>query len=90
MGSQRQNLRIRCASHCIVLDHEGGTCQALLEDVSMGGALLKVDEHIPPHLQVGDTCDLVFCYGTDDLSLRHPCRVIRRDSAQMAVSFINI
>ena len=88
MGSKRQNLRIKCASHCIIMDHKGSTCQAQLEDVSLTGASIKVDSHIPEHLQVGDVCDLVFCYDNDDFSLKHPCRVIRRDSENLAVSFI--
>ena len=61
MGSKRQYTRFECDSECILMDIDGDTYDVLLENFSLGGALVKVSDGVSNSLQVGDS---VTCSGT--------------------------
>lgn len=87
MGSQnRQYSRIKCESHCVLMDQTGSIFDASIEDISLGGALISVKNGIPISLHDGEECSLTLCH---DTSLRHSCRIIRHDSENIGISFIS-
>lgn len=88
MGSNRQYIRIKCDSQCILMETDGSAYQALLEDISLGGALIKVSDGVPNKLQVGDVCNLMLCHNPDSCPVKHSCRVVRMDSVNMGVRFL--
>ena len=61
MGSQGQYIRINGNSECILMELDVNTFEASLENLSIGGALVKVSDGVPNSLQVGDS---VTCSGT--------------------------
>ena len=88
MDCRRRNSRIKCDSHCVLRAIDGSNYMARLGDISLDGALVKVRNSIPHDLKVGDVCDLMFGYGYNDFSLKHPCRIVRHDLGDLGVSFI--
>jgi c-di-GMP-binding flagellar brake protein YcgR len=86
MASHREFTRTKCESQPILMNLSGRTYSALLEDISIGGALIMVKDGIPRNLLDGDVCSFVFSH--DDTSLIHTCRVIRHDSVEMGVCFL--
>lgn len=88
MGSQRQYIRVKCDSECILMELDGNTYEALLEDISLGGALITVNDGVPDGLQVGDVCNLMLCCNSDSCPTKHSCRVVRHDSVSMGVRFL--
>lgn len=88
MANQRQYVRIKCDSDCVITDDDGSTYEAMLQDISLGGALIKVQDGIPVSLEVGDICKLILCLNIDSCSIKQICRVVRHDSVNMGVSFL--
>jgi c-di-GMP-binding flagellar brake protein YcgR len=88
MGLQRQHKRIKCKSKCILMEPNGDTHEALVEDMSFGGALIKVNTGVPNCLQVDDLCSLMLCSPTDPCPTKISCRVVRHDSVKIGVRFL--
>ncbi len=70
------------------MEIDGNTFEALLEDISLGGAFIKVNDGVPESLQVGDVCSLTLCYNSDSSPGKHSCRVVRHDSVSIGVRFL--
>jgi hypothetical protein len=89
MGNQRLYTRVKGDSaNCILMELDGRSYQALLENISIGGALIKVSEGVPYGLQVGDECTLTLCSDSGSCSSRHFCRVVRCDYVNMGIQFL--
>ncbi len=88
MASQRQSSRINCESHCVLMDCGGSNYEALLENISLGGALIKVRDGVPSGLRVGDICSLAICDNPESCTLKQFCKVVRYDDLFMGVSFV--
>jgi len=84
MKTQRQHSRIKCESHCVLMGHDGSSYHASLEDISLGGALIRVSGGV--NLTVGDLCDLKLCNDTD--VCKYSSQIMRIDSGDVGVSFI--
>lgn len=89
MGSQRQYIRVKDDSKCILMELDGSTYEALLEDISLGGALIKVSNGVPKSLNVGDKCNLMLCSNPDVCPSKLSCRVVRHDSVNMGIRFLS-
>ena len=85
MGSRRQYDRIKSKSPCFLMDNDGDIFDALLEDISVSGALIAVRGGIPKNLNIGDICSLLL---SNDITLRRSCRIVRHDSENMGISFL--
>jgi c-di-GMP-binding flagellar brake protein YcgR len=85
-SQRRQYSRIKCHSHCQLMDRDGNTYQGLLGDISLGGALVKVNGDTP--LQIGDLCDLMFSKKSAVFPLKRTGKIIRSGSRNMGISFI--
>ncbi|HIJ96204.1 MAG TPA: PilZ domain-containing protein [Desulfuromonadales bacterium] len=89
MGEHRLHKRVDGgSSNCILMELDGTTYHALLENISLGGALIKVDEETPNSLQVGDECTLILCSDSGSCSSKHLCRVARCNFANMGIQFL--
>ena len=88
MGNNRQYIRIKCNSQCIIADTDGSAHMALLEDISIDGALIKVSHGISSRLNVGDTCNVMLCHNPNSFPVKHSCKVIRKDMVNMGVRFL--
>ena len=85
MASRREHDRIKSESPCFLVDDDGDIFDALLEDISQGGALIMVDGGVPQSISVGDACNLMLRY---DTTHSRPCRVVWSDSINMGISFL--
>lgn len=86
MGSKREFLRICTAAPCI-LNYDGINYQTLLENISLGGALVKAPNDIPNRLHVGDECGLMLCSDIDLCPTRFSCVVTRSGSLGIGIKF---
>ena len=90
MDNQRQYTRFECDSECILMEIDGDTYDVLLENLSLGGALVKVSDGVSNSLQVGEMCGLMF---HDNLNMNfenHTGKIVRLDSGSVGVSFHNL
>jgi hypothetical protein len=88
MGSQKRlHSRTKCYSYCRIMCRDGNIYEALLGDISLGGALVKVSSDT--HLHVGDLCDLMLSDNSALFPLKHTVKIVRFDSQNMGVCFLN-
>ena len=83
MGSRRQYNRVKCELPITLMDRSGSIYDAILEDISIGGALLMVKDGIPNSLNDGDECNLMLHHET---TTKYSFRVIRHDSEYVGVT----
>jgi c-di-GMP-binding flagellar brake protein YcgR len=88
MANQRQYIRIKSDSKCTVTDDDGSSYVAMLQNISLGGALIQVKNGIPANLAVGDICRLMLCPNADYCPIKYTCRVVRYDLVSMGVQFL--
>jgi hypothetical protein len=86
-SEKRLHSRAKCYTGCIVMGHDGNTCEALVGDISLGGALVRVNGDT--HLQVGDVCELMFSDKSALFPLKRVGKIARYDSGSMGVSFLS-
>jgi c-di-GMP-binding flagellar brake protein YcgR len=85
---RRKYPRLRSNSPCILFESEEKGFQATIENISMGGALIKLNDRVS--LSVGDVCDLMMFNASLPLTTKHTCKVISRTSqVTMGVQFIS-
>jgi hypothetical protein len=83
------NSRIVCEAKCI-LSFEGLDFQGVIENLSLSGALIKLDNNIPNNIRPGDNCDLMLCSNPDLYPVKYTSKVIRVDSAIIGVQFLEL
>ncbi|HIJ88230.1 MAG TPA: PilZ domain-containing protein [Desulfuromonadales bacterium] len=88
MANQRQHIRNKSGAECVVTDDAGNSYGALLENISAGGALIKVKDGVLASLEVGDVCRMMLCDNADSCPIKRTCRVVRFDSLSMGVQFL--
>jgi hypothetical protein len=87
MEDHRIHSRIKLHLHCH-LDHGSNTDYGLLEEISLGGALVKVDDDT--HLKIDDLCELVLGNNSAIFHLKRKSKIVRFESERtMAISFLN-
>jgi hypothetical protein len=89
MYHRRQHSRVRSNSPCIIVEPNGGSHQASIENVSVGGVLVAVNDGVPHSLNVDDVCDVVLFNYSEVFSTKRSCRVVRCDSAKMGIQFLS-
>lgn len=88
MNDKRLHSRMKLHINCHLTDHGGNTYHGLLEEISMGGALVKVDEDTS--LKIGDLCELMLGANSVLFHLKRTGKIVRFESERtMAVSFLN-
>lgn len=85
MKSRRQYIRINSHSKCIITSSDGSVFSAMLDNISLGGALVRMHEAVPLSLNVGDECSLTpaLC------PVKFACRIVRIHHTDAGVSFLN-
>ena len=89
MERERHNIRTKSDLHCLIMGLDGVTYQALLGDLSLTGALIKMSDNIPHGLHVGEMCGLMFSNNFNMSSEKHTGKIVRLDSGSVGVSFNN-
>jgi hypothetical protein len=84
---QRQFRRIKCRTRCILEISNGDMYQVLLDDISLGGALVQVD--CDTHLQVGDRCELMLSSFAVVFPVKRSGQVARLDSGKLGINFLS-
>ena len=88
MGCQRQFTRMQgYSAGCILMKLDGSSYQATLENISIGGALIKVNDGVPNGLNVGDECTVTLCGGSGPLASQYSCEVVRCDIGSLGIQF---
>jgi c-di-GMP-binding flagellar brake protein YcgR len=64
-------------------------CDATLDNISLGGACIKVMDGVPNSLHVGKEFNLMVFHKNNTNYSEHACKVVRRDSISMGVSFLH-
>jgi c-di-GMP-binding flagellar brake protein YcgR len=88
MANQRQHIRSKSDAECVVSDDTGNSYGAMLQNISIGGALIKVKDGVIAGLEVGDICRMMLCDNSESCPIKHTCRVVRFDSVSMGVQFL--
>ena len=89
MKSENHDLGIKTDSHCLLMGLDGVTYQALLGDISLTGALIKLSDNVPNGLHVGEMCGLMFSNNFNMSSEKHTGKIVRLDSGSVGVTFNN-
>lgn len=89
MERERRDLRTKSDSHCLLMGLDGVTYQAVVGDISSGGALIKMSDNVSNDLHVGEMCGLMFSDNFNMSSEKHTGKIVRLDSGSVGVSFHN-
>jgi len=84
-----QSLRILCDSLC-VLNFQGNNYQGMIDNVSLSGALVRLQSSQPPGIKPGDECGLMLCSDPGVCPVRYTCKVVRIDSNYIGLEFIEL
>jgi len=85
---QRQYGRFKRDSKCVLMYNHACACDATLDNISLGGAYIKVTDGVPKSLQVGANFNLMVFHKNNVNYSEHACKVVRCDSISMGVSFL--
>jgi len=86
-SEKRLHSRAKCYTCCLVMGRDGNAYEALVGDISLGGALVRVNSDT--RLQAGDVCELMFSDKTALFPLKRVGKIARYDSGSMGVSFLS-
>ena len=86
MDNRRKHFRIKFEAQCTLIGHAGDSYDALLDDISLSGALLKVNAD--NHFQIGDLCDLMLSDKSAAFPIKHTGEIVRVDSGMIGVNFL--
>ena len=89
MDKLEQSSRIVCEAEC-VLNFDGVDYQGVIENISLTGALIKLDNRMPDNIRPGDTCDMIFCSSPDVYPIKYTSKVVRLDSALIGIEFLEL
>jgi hypothetical protein len=90
MGRMGQRLSVvvghaKCTLHLDGLDYLGE-----IENISLGGALVKLNEEVPKRVKPGFTCGLRLCGAPEINPVEYTCRVARLGSAAVGVQILEL
>jgi hypothetical protein len=87
MARLSRRSRIPCKYQC-VLNFHGSAYHVLLENLSLDGAFLKIDNYLLNSLKPDDLCDLLLCNDPNLCPIKYSCKVVRLDSEGIGVTFM--
>lgn len=87
MKSEKNDFRIKTDSHCLLMGLDGVTYRALLGDLSVTGALIKLSGNAPNGLHVGEMCGLMLSDNPKLSSAKYTGRIVKLDSDCVGISF---
>ena len=89
MGKMEKSSRFHCDAKCTFIFH-GFDYEGVIENVSLSGALIKLNNEFPDGMQPGDKCSLTLSGEPDSSAVKYVCKVIRIDGASIGVQFLEI
>ena len=89
MNKRVKHSRIVCAAKCI-LNYDGFDYEGVVANISLSGALIKLDNNIPSKIVPGNKCDMMLCSTMDSYPVKYTCRVIRFDSDIIGIEFLEL
>ncbi|MDD2853466.1 MAG: hypothetical protein PHY09_16390 [Desulfuromonadaceae bacterium] len=73
---------------CLLMGIDGVTYQALLWEISLTGALIKMGAGVKHGLNVGEMCGLALCASPKRSSAKHTGRIVELDpSGSVGITF---
>jgi c-di-GMP-binding flagellar brake protein YcgR len=85
MDDRRKHTRTKLEIKCHLKGHVGDFCEASLDDISLSGALILVNDVSP--FQIGDSCELTLGGITEGVSIKHYCKVVRVGTRNIGLKF---
>jgi hypothetical protein len=89
MSNKVPSSRIVCKAKCI-LSLDGFDYQGVIVNLSLSGALIKLNNKIPNNMLTDNMCDLMFCSDPDLYPIKYICKVIRVDSEMIGLQFLEL
>lgn len=89
MIDKRKQSRISCATKCI-LYHAGSKFRGVLENLSISGALVRLNRNLSDIIRPGDDCSLLICHLSSLSYSRHASQVKHLEATAVGVQFIFI
>ena len=87
MENKRHKAQIDCDSHCILIGLDGITYKALLGDLTVTGASIKMNDTMQHGLHIGEMCGLVLSDNPNRSSSKHKGIIIELESGNVGISF---
>ena len=87
MDSKRHNYRARCDSHCQIMGIDGVTYHVKLDDLSLNGALVEMNETQAHSLHIGEMCGLKLTDTSTSSTMKHTGMIVRLDSGFVGINF---
>jgi PilZ domain len=81
--------RLVCETKCI-LNFDGFEIQGVIENISLSGALIKLNDKPPDSIRPGDTCDMVFSDNPDLYPIKYTSKIVRLDSEILGIEFLEL
>lgn len=81
--------RIHCDKLCL-LSYEGNKYHGVIENVSLTGTLIKIDDTIPIAISPGATCSLMIYSEPPECHAEYRCLVVRVDSNRIGLQFLEV
>ena len=89
MDKVEQRTRISCDALC-QLSYEGEQYRGMVENVSLTGALINIDDTMPMYISPGVTCSLMLYGKQPDYHTEYKCLAVRVDSNRIGLQFLEI
>ena len=89
MDKTGPSIRILCDALCLI-NYEGKNYHGTIENVSLTGALIKMDDAIPTAICPGVACNLMLYSEMPSCRTEYKCLVIRLDSTRVGLQFLEI
>ncbi|MDD2851424.1 MAG: PilZ domain-containing protein [Desulfuromonadaceae bacterium] len=87
MEDRRKHERFEFNAKCLLKTSDGNTSQVVLNDMSLGGALVMKDGDIT--VCVDELCHLILGESSDECPLIRTSKVVRVDENKIGLSFPN-
>lgn len=88
VGDKRNAIRLDCNYKCL-LQHDEIVYPCEMKNISTSGALIDASFIIPVHIQLGDTCDLLFGTHHTMTPLDYKSKVTRLEDSKIALHFLD-
>lgn len=89
MDKMVKHSRIVCSAKC-VLNIDGFDYHGVIENISLSGALIKLDNMVSHKLSSGDKCHMMLCSNLDSYPVKYTSKVVRYDSEVIGIEFLEL
>jgi hypothetical protein len=86
LGENGQSYRILCDAVC-VLNFKGIDYRGVIVNVSLTGALIRINDKIPENIHPEDECILMLYEDFEICPIKYKCKIIRIDYPCIGVQF---